>query len=237
MRISILCSSRNHPVWSRLVDWVARNSHQHQIEIVERRADVGSGDILFLISCNEIIRRDIRDRYGKVLVIHASDVPHGRGFAPLNWQILEGRNRVTVTLMEAADKVDSGDVWAKHNMDFEGHETFDELFDKLFETEIALMDFAVASYGTIQPRPQPVEEGSYYRRRTPEDGIVSSEHRLMEIFDLLRVSDPQRYPVQFEFRGHRYALTMQKLGPAEKPESQLQPEAKQPAKDPTTVCV
>ncbi|MBL8210694.1 MAG: hypothetical protein JNK87_08280 [Bryobacterales bacterium] len=233
MRISILCSSPSHPVWPRLAGWIARNSQDHQIELVERRAEVSSGDILFLISCNEIIRRDVRDRFGKVLVIHASDVPHGRGFAPLNWQILEGRNRVTVTLMEAADKVDSGDVWAKHDMYFEGHETFAELFEKLFDTEIALMDFAVANYGSIEPRPQPAEGGSYYRRRTPDDGLVSVEHRLMDIFDLLRVSDPDRYPVQFQFRGHRYSLTMEKLGPVEKTE----PETKQPAKEPTTVCV
>ena len=232
MRISILCSSRNHPVWSRLTDWVARHRQEHPIELVERRAELGSGDILFLISCNEIIRREVRERFGKVLVIHASDVPEGRGFAPLNWQILEGRNRVTVTLLEAADKVDSGDVWAKHDMYFEGHETFAELFEKLFDVEIALMDFAVANYGSIEPRPQP-EGGSYYRRRTPEDGVVSVEHRLMEIFDLLRVSDPERYPVQFAFRGHRYALRMEKLGAAERSGSDVG----QPAKHPATVCV
>jgi methionyl-tRNA formyltransferase len=155
MQITILCSSRNHPVWPRLESWIQWNAPHHTIDLVEKRSDVGSGDILFLISCNEIIRQDIRSRFRHVLVIHASDVPQGRGFAPLNWQILEGRNKVTVTLMEAADKVDSGNVWAKRDMHFDGHETFHELFDRLFETEIALMDFAAGDRRQLLPAPHP----------------------------------------------------------------------------------
>jgi methionyl-tRNA formyltransferase len=224
MQITILCSSRNHPVWPRLESWIQWNAPHHTIDLVEKRSDVGSGDILFLISCNEIIRQDIRSRFRHVLVIHASDVPQGRGFAPLNWQILEGRNKVTVTLMEAADKVDSGNVWAKRDMHFDGHETFHELFDRLFETEIALMDFAVANCDIIAPEPQPETGGSYYRRRTPQDSTVEPDATIAQLFDLLRVSDPERYPVQFTFRGYRYALTMQKLGPAPPPQAVVEEE-------------
>jgi methionyl-tRNA formyltransferase len=214
MDITILCSSRNHPVWRALEEWVAGRRAEHTISLVEKRNEVGSGDLLFLISCNQIIRRDIRDRFGRTLVVHASDVPEGRGFAPLNWRIIEGHNRVTVTLMDAAEAVDSGDVWAKRHLDFEGHETFEELFDRLFQTELELMDFAIANYSTIQPAPQPEGEGSYYRRRTPDDSRVSPQDSLASIFDLLRASDPERYPVWFEHRNHRYAVTLRKLGPS-----------------------
>lgn len=221
MRITILCSSRNHPVWRHMEDWSRRQTPDHEVHLCEKRAEVTAGDILFLISCNEIIRADVRGRFARTLVIHASDVPHGRGFAPLNWQVLEGRDRVVVTLMEAADKVDSGDVWAKREMHLTGHETFDELFAALFAIELELMDFAVASFHSVTPTPQPSTGGTYYRRRTPEDSRVVAGSSLAEIFDLLRVSDPERYPVTFEHRGYRYALSLRKLGPVAVEEPEL----------------
>jgi methionyl-tRNA formyltransferase len=115
--------------------------------------------------------------------------------------------------MEAADKVDSGDVWQKRTLHFEGNELFDELFDRLFATELALMDFAVDNFHSIVPLPQPAIEGSYYRKRGPEDGRVHPTQTIAEIFDLVRVSDPARYPVFFDHRGCRYVLQLQKVSP------------------------
>jgi methionyl-tRNA formyltransferase len=213
MNITILCSSRAHPVWPRLVGWCARLGDTHTISLVESLREVTSGDILFLISCNQIVKQDVRRRFQKVLVIHASDVPYGRGFAPLNWQILEGRSEVVVTLMEAADKVDSGDVWQKRTLHFNGSELFNELFDCLFAAELALMDFAVDNFRSINPQPQPSIEGSYYPKRGPEDSRVQPTQTIAEIFDLVRVSDPARYPVFFDHRGCRYTVQLQKLNP------------------------
>ncbi|MCZ2151747.1 MAG: hypothetical protein LC126_28725 [Bryobacterales bacterium] len=209
MKITVLCTSREHPIWPRLEEWRGRTPHE--TSLAASVSEVTEGELLLLISCSDIIRRNVRDRFRRTLVIHAADVPHGRGFAPLNWQIIEGKSGITVTLMEAADKVDSGDVWAKRTMQFEGHELFDELFGRLFETELELMDFAVANFDTISPTPQS-GEGSYYRRRVPEDSRIQPTQTIADVFDLVRVSDPSRYPAFFDYRGHRYALTLTKMG-------------------------
>jgi methionyl-tRNA formyltransferase len=184
---------------------------------VEHLSEVTSGDILFLISCNQIVRKGVRDRFRHTLVIHASDVPHGRGFAPLNWQIIEGRSEVVVTLMEAADKVDCGDVWAKRVLRFEGHELFAELCEKLFAAELELMTYAVDHHDIIAPQPQPENEGSFYRKRGPEDSRIQPDQSFASAFDLIRASDPVRYPAFFEYRGYRYHVTLTKVGPATAP--------------------
>ena len=74
---------------------------------------LAGGEILFLVSCNEIIGKDVRDRYMATLVIHASDLPKGRGWSPHIWQIIEGKKEIMVSLLEAEDAVDSGAIWAK----------------------------------------------------------------------------------------------------------------------------
>jgi len=181
------------------------------VEQVESSANLRGGDLLFLISCTEIVAKEIRDLYRASLVIHASDLPRGRGWSPLVWQILEGKNDIVVSLIDAATAVDSGDIWHQEELHFEGHEVFDEICDALFKCHLRLMDFAVEGLGHVVPKPQPFQSSSYYRRRTPEDSRIDPSRTIAEQFNLLRVADPFRYPAFFEYMGQRYEIRINKV--------------------------
>ena len=112
MDISILTSSMEHPVNAYLDKWAEKNKN-HQISIVHSKKELISGDILFLISCSDIISKLERGRFKKTLVVHASDLPHGRGWSPHVWEIINGATDITLSLLEAEDKVDTGDIWKK----------------------------------------------------------------------------------------------------------------------------
>lgn len=210
MKISVLCSSRAHPVYPQLAGWCEARRENHQVELVERAAELDGGDLLFLISCAEIVPAGLRARYRASLVVHASDLPRGRGWSPMAWQILEGKNEIAVTLLEAADPVDSGAIWHQVRLQFQGHELVDELHAALFAAELALMDYAVGHLDTVQPRPQ-TGMASHYRRRTPEDSRLDPHGSLAAQFNLLRVADPERYPAFFEHLGHRYEVRITKV--------------------------
>jgi methionyl-tRNA formyltransferase len=214
MRISILCSSNSHPVYARLEAWRERRAAAHQVELVTSGAELSGGDLLLLVSCEEMIPAHMRARYGAALVVHASDVPEGRGWSPLVWQILEGRKRIAVTLMSAEDAVDSGAVWAQRWITFEGHELCDEINARLFAAELELIDVAVDDFGRTTPVPQDARTPTYYRRRTPEDSRLDAHKSIAEQFELLRVCDPDRYPAFFDYRGYRYLVTLTKKGRA-----------------------
>lgn len=194
-----------------LLSWKKKQEQFHSVDLTQSRHSLPGGDILFLISCNELINKDVRKHYGVTLVIHASDLPQGRGWSPHIWQIVEGSNRICVTLLEAAEKVDSGAIWAQKVLNLEGHELYDEINDKLFEIESQLMDFAVDNFLTIIPIPQRQESPSYYPMRTPENSRIDPDKSIEEQFDLLRVADPVRFPAYFEMRGHRYRITIEKM--------------------------
>jgi methionyl-tRNA formyltransferase len=163
-----------------------------------------------LISCHELIREDVRSRYSATLVIHASDLPQGRGWSPHIWQILEKSKLIKVTLLEAADAVDSGAIWAQADLQLDGHETFDEINSKLFAAELSLMDFAVLNLGVVVPRPQDARTPTSYPRRAPADSRIDPQRSIAEQFDLLRVADPVRFPAFFELHGHRYLIHITK---------------------------
>ncbi len=210
MKISILCTDINHPVFPHVERWVTLFSKDHDVQLVDSKKLLSGGDLLFLISCNEIIDKDIRAKYRSTLVIHASDLPKGRGWSPHIWQILEGKSTIVVTLLEAEDAVDSGAVWAKKSFDLEGHELWDEINERLFAVELQLMDIAVECFSTVKPVTQEKLEPSYYPKRRPEDSRIDLNRSVAEQFELLRVCDPERFPAFFEYRGHKYKIILQK---------------------------
>jgi methionyl-tRNA formyltransferase len=212
MRISLLSSDEKHPVRPRLEKWVERHATDHDIELVTRAAELSSGDMLFLVSCSEIVDAKIRSRYKHSFVLHGSDLPEGRGWSPVIWQVLEGRTTITVTLLEAADQVDAGDIWAKATFDLAGTELADEINEKLFDTELGLMDYAVDNIGLIKLYPQDATRASYYRKRSAEDSRLNPGLSIAEQFDLMRVADPERFPCYFDHRGCRYILRLEKAG-------------------------
>ncbi|HVX76409.1 MAG TPA: formyltransferase family protein [Bradyrhizobium sp.] len=215
MKVSVLCSSESHPIYPYLEAWVKNVDAVHQVELVREKAELTGGDILFLISCHEIISQQDRQKYAASLVIHASDLPRGRGWSPHVWQILEGKDKITVSLIEAEDKVDTGAIWAQRHLKLEGHELNDEINDKLFAIELDLMNHALESVGSGSPVPQDDRPPSYYPRRKPEDSRLDPYRSIAEQFDLLRVADPERFPAFFDLRGHRYLVRVEKAGAAD----------------------
>lgn len=212
MRISLLCSDIQHPVNEYLYKWIENNRSHHQIELVRQKTELSGGDILFLVSCSEIINATDRETYRSCLVLHASDLPVGRGWSPHIWQLIEGAEEITVSLLEAEDKVDSGRIWKKLKFKIPVHALWHEINDFLFEAEINLIDFAVREFGKITP----VEQQSnitptYFRRRTPADSQIDPQQSLASQFNKIRVSDPNRFPAFFSLHGKRYKLTLEKL--------------------------
>lgn len=212
MKIDLLCSDPNHPVNAWLDRWIERRKHSHEISLFRSKTQLSGGDVLFLISCTEIIGRHDRDRYAHALVVHASDLPKGRGWSPQIWAILEGASELTLSVLNAEDKVDSGDIWAKLKIAIPPHADHAEINAAIFTAELNLMDTAIRLVAEGKhPVPQNPTGASYYSKRTPADSEIDASKTIQEQFDILRVSDPERYPAFFQLHGYKYAITLKKV--------------------------
>jgi len=208
----VLLSSETHPIYPLLKQWVEDKSRSFEVCFVHRVSDLPpNADILFLVSCTELIHSSVRARFGHSLVLHASALPEGKGWSPHIWQILGGADKLTLSLLNAEDAVDSGDVWAVREISLDGTELYDEINEKLFLAELDLLDWACQNVNLATPAPQRAGAKSYYRRRTPEDSRVDPGATIVEQFDLLRVCDPERFPAFFEYKGQRYSVVLEKI--------------------------
>ncbi len=174
--------------------------------------NITQGDICFLLGCSKIMYKKYMP-FNKInLVVHESAVPEGRGWSPLTWQILEGKNIIPISLLEVNNKVDSGNVYIQKKMYFEGNELVGELRSKQADYTIQLCKEFMEKYPDI------LSEGirqrgstSYYTRRTPKDSELDVNKSIIDNFNLLRVVDNNNYPAYFKHKNTQYKLFIEKL--------------------------
>lgn len=122
------------------------------------------------------------------LILHDSLLPKYRGFAPMNWAIINGEKKTGVTLFYIDEGVDSGPI--VDQLETEIHikdtaKTVDERIIKLYEEIIVknLFDFKAKKIKSIQ---QNEAEATYTCKRTPEDGEIDWRNSAEQIYNLIR---------------------------------------------------
>lgn len=183
----------------------------HDVTFIANHKNIMPGDCLFLLGCSKILSRTQLDLNKHNLVIHPSKLPEGRGSAALVWKILEGHNTIYITLFEATEKVDRGDIYFQEEINFEGHELCNEIRYKQTMKTFELVLKFVDAYPNIKSRKQE-GKGSFYPKRKPDDSQLDIDKTIREQFNLLRVVDNNRYPAFFIHKGHKYTLKIFKEG-------------------------
>jgi methionyl-tRNA formyltransferase len=213
MKITLLCSDSNHPVNKYLLHWIVEHKNGHEIALIRSKNNLPGGEILFLISCSEIINSHDRSAYKSTLVLHASNLPQGRGWSPHIWQIISGAEDIVLSLIEANDSVDSGRIWQQIKFRVPKHALWNEINDHLFSAELKLIDFAVEHFESVTPISQRTDiEPTYFPKRNPADSIIDPYASIESQFDRIRVCDPERFPAYFELYEYQYKLTLEKIG-------------------------
>lgn len=182
----------------------------HDPIVVFNHEDIRAGDVAVFLSCEKIASKETLAKNKSNIVIHASNLPQGRGWSPLTWQILEGKNDIPITLFEIGETVDSGPIYLQETLHFKGHELLEEMQQEMG----FLMQRMVANYLDLYPMQGKEQTGdpTYYTRRNPMDSYVNYYGLFSSTFDFnkLRVADNERYPLFFVKDGVKYILKIYK---------------------------
>lgn len=170
---------------------------------------VAGVDVLFILGYTKILAAKFLDLNGLNLVVHESALPQGRGFAPVQWQILAGSNDIPVCLIEAAGSVDSGDIYGTTTIRLAGHELMPEIRSAQAEATKELIITFLNDYPECHGVGQ-AGEATHYRRRSREDDRLDPDKSIREQFNRLRIADNDLYPAYFELGGVRYLLRITK---------------------------
>lgn len=195
-----------------ILNWL---SDGHEVRWAHDAGDVRSGDICFYLSYGKIVDCATLKKHMNNVVVHESDLPKGKGWSPMTWQVLEGGNLIPVTLFEANEKVDSGVIYLQGCILLNGNELVDEIRHLQAETTFRLCKDFVDDYpGILGKGRNQFGESTFYRRRTPADGALDPSKTIISQFNLFRISDNERYPAWFEVDGNRFVLRIYKINSA-----------------------
>ncbi len=176
-----------------------------------RHEDIPSDyEIVFILSYFRMVPEEFLRQHRHNLVVHESDLPQGKGWAPLFWQILEGKNCIPIVLFEAVPEMDAGDIYIKDFISLEGHELHDEIRQKQAEKTIELCLRFLEEYEYLSPQPQKGQE-TFYPKRTPKDSKLDIDKTIKEQFNLLRIVNNEEFPAYFCYRGYKYILKIYKV--------------------------
>lgn len=178
-------------------------------KILNNHLEVENGDILILLSCEKKFTDLSKNKNN--LVVHESDLPMGKGWSPLTHQVLEGKNKIPVTLFEADKSFDGGKIYFKKFIDLNGDELIDELREKQAQMTFYLIDKFLRERSDIIGVKQKGKE-TFYQRRNPSHSELDINKSILENFNLLRVVDNQRYPAFFIHKNQKYIIKIFKDG-------------------------
>ncbi|MFY0593239.1 hypothetical protein [Roseivirga sp.] len=181
------------------------NAKGHTANLIHKHKEVVEGDVLCLLSCERIFKKLELNRFN--LVMHESDLPKGKGWSPVSWQVLEGLREIPITLFEAAASVDSGVIYMKDYIYLDGTELISEIkhMQGVASQNVILKFLDEMPEGTEQ-----VGESTFYERRTAADSELDTTKSIEEQFNLLRICDNERYPAFFVKNGIKYILKIYK---------------------------
>ena len=142
--------------------------------------------LIVLWNLTKIIDVPINSR---VVIFHSSDLPKGRGWAPIFHALANENKQHVITAVMAAPKVDSGDMVAKARFTIEPSYTADILREFDEETCMILTSLIVERYESKPIKAiRQVGPPSYYQRRTPDDNMVDGSKSLNELLPVIKAS-------------------------------------------------
>ena len=136
---------------------------------------------------------------------HPSDLPKGKGFSPIAWEILNGANFLTFTLFEADEKVDNGNIYKKVKIELKGTELSKEIKALQAKTTYSMILEYIKNYPVVDSYQQ-VGESTYYKRRYSSNSEIDLNKTIHEQFNLFRIVDNELYPAFFLHQGKKYIL-------------------------------
>ena len=177
----------------------------YEISIHENLEDVFDFDIVFILGYTKKIHLKQLKKNKLNLIIHESALPQDRGFSPIQWQVLQGKNEIVVSLIEAVEALDEGDIFEQTLLKLNGSELFPELRQKQAEATLQLMNKFLFSFPKITRKKQHTG-GTFNRRLQDSDHELDINKSINENFNILRIGDNEKWPTYFWRDGKKFIL-------------------------------
>ena len=124
--------------------------------------------------------------------LHFSTLPHWRGAAPVQWQVISGASQAGSSVFQLVQELDAGDVYDSREWPILPDETAGELLTRLSVLGAQQVLDVVRSIDTrfAEPKPQ-IGESTYARKLSLEDGHLNLSQDSESVYNQFRGVTPE----------------------------------------------
>jgi methionyl-tRNA formyltransferase len=182
-----------------------------ELEVWKKRP----GDLLLSVGWHRIFKPDFIREASPIVNIHPSLLPKYRGWA-LNWALVNGDTEHGLTAHIVDEGVDTGPILLQRRISLSKFDTYRSLLRKLIEAHLGFLPEVLQKLKSAElvSVPQDENTASAPSRRTPKDSEIDPSKPLLELYDIIRASDPDAFPAHFFIEGQKVCI---KLWRSEKP--------------------
>lgn len=174
-------------------------------------ADLVSGGICLSAGFAYLFPKEFLSRVRACINVHGSLLPKYAGARTLSWCIADGEMESGVTVHLVDEGMDTGPILLQRSFPLSRFETTRSLGRKTGEIEPDVVSEALGRFelkGSAAAESQGSESIPARANRVPGHSEIDPNKSLLELFNQIRASDPDRYPAHFYLDGQKVCVRL-----------------------------
>ena len=212
----------NIPKWTKSIKNVATKNglEVYQPEDINSTASVEkisshNPDIIVLAGFDKLVSQNVIDIANREFInLHAGYIPEYRGAAPINWAIINGESKIGLSILRVDLGVDTGDIIGESTLSINAIDSYGKIYlqvDLMFG-QLLVETIMTILNNTISVRTQTKNDGNFYSKRYPEDGLLNfSSKTAIETHNFIRALSSPMPGAFCYFKGDTIILESSKL--------------------------
>jgi methionyl-tRNA formyltransferase len=208
-KVTFLLDKSNLWFEKKLRNYDFKLNNKYIFKISKNPNNINKQNIVFPLSYTKVLPESFLKRNELVLIAHSSKLPNDKGFAPLQYQVLRNRNKIYMSLIDAAKKVDTGKIYLQNSFFLNGTELSNEIRNIQGVQILKILKKILLKYPNIKSKKQK-GNGNFNKRRHPKDSELNINKTIKQQFNFLRICDNDIYPAHFFYKKNKYILKIYK---------------------------
>ncbi|MDH5543456.1 MAG: methionyl-tRNA formyltransferase [Nitrospinota bacterium] len=160
-------------------------------------------DLMILSGYGKILKKEILSipRLGTIN-LHGGLLPKYRGGSPINWQIINDEKKGGCAIIFVDEGIDTGDIIVQETYEIGSEDTAGDIYVKTLEIFPRLLVNTLEDIANerIKREKQNSSDGSYYKKRYPEDSRIFWETMsARQIYNFIRALNGPSLPGAFTY--------------------------------------
>ena len=182
-----------------------KNNNLLRFKFSENYKNIKNFDIVFILGYTKLLNKNFLKKNKLSLVVHESNLPHGKGFAPVQWQILKGKTIIPMCLIKAEINADSGDIYEKIYFKVSHTDLYDQIREKQAAATIRIIKKFLKKYPKIKAKKQKGKE-TFFKKRKKSDSKLDINKSIKEQFNLLRICNNNQWPAHLFYKNKKFII-------------------------------